>query len=135
MKNWIKNLQIYYKTAFISAISLVAVMLITLFLYFIGYHDVPNGIALGGLVGILSYLILGLVEGKDARNKRSVGAIIVSIMRFILLATVLVLSAYMYFKLEYHIFNPFAVVGGYLISLVVLIILVRKESKNVSNNA
>lgn len=133
MKKIYLTLNIYYKTALWAFLATLLIFVGTCCFYFLAYPDIPNGLLLGSLIGILSYVILGMIHKKEIANKKSVGAIIVSIARFVLLATILLLAGWLYYEKSAHIFNIFAILGGYLIPLVCLLILTVMEKKEVTN--
>lgn len=131
MKNWYANLTPIYKATFVSFISVVVAYLALIFGYFINYPDIPNGLILGGGIGVVSYFILGVVDKRDKEKNKPVLTIIVTILRYLLIAAAIVLSALCQFKWGYKIFNLFSLVGGYLIPLIVYIIVTLVERKNV----
>ncbi|MCR5184988.1 MAG: ATP synthase subunit I [Bacilli bacterium] len=131
MKNWFRQLSISYQTALISSIVVLVGFLATLFGYFTKYPDIPNGVLLGGLIGILSYLLMGLVEKYDERKGKPVLTVVMTVVRFILIALVIVLSAYLWFKKDYHIFNLFSELIAYAASLITFIVLYLVEKNSV----
>ncbi len=133
MKNWFKNLSNSYQISLISLLAVIAVYLIVLFGYFINFSGLPNGILIGGLSGVLSNFILGLLENVDEKKGKPIWTIIVTILRFVLIIGLLVLSVMLeyYFEGTSGIVNPFAVVGGYMISLFVNLVYYIAEKPNV----
>lgn len=129
MKNWYSRLDICYKTAFISTIVMIVAILGTSCLFFMGYMEIPFGILLGCSVGIISYVLMGLV-GAKGQDRKTTGTIIVNIVRFVLLAAAMFLAGWLYYKSNIHIFNVFAVAGGYIIPIICLCVIVGKEGKN-----
>ena len=125
----LNKLNIYHKCVVLSGLFLILISLGLIPLYFYNHMDIPLGILLGGTYGILVYFIVGLLENK--RSDYYKWAILIAILRFFFLAVLLVLVALCYYKWELKIFNIFAVVGGYLICLVVLLLLfmLKKERK------
>ena len=111
------------KTAFITyAITLVAT-LSTIFLFFQGMMDIPLGILLGGsLFGTLS-LVSGFLEKKDEDRKTPIYSIVLIGVRFLLLIAVTIVIAFMYYRWNLPIFNIFAFVGAYTVSIIVMIIV------------
>lgn len=127
MKEWYRKLNIPMRTAVLSLVALLIVLVITSFLFFIGYSEIPLGILLGGGVGIISYALLGLVNNKG--DKKPIASIVLMIVRFLIVMGVLVLVGYLYYVEQIHLFNIFAVTGGYLLTVVCLFIAIRKEGK------
>ena len=121
MKQAFEKLNIYYKCSVLSGLFLIFISLCLIPLYFFGYMDIPLGFLLGGVYGVVVYFFTGLLENK--RQDYYKWAVVLSVLRFFILAVLLVLTALCYYKWELKIFNIFSVVGGYLLSLVVLIIL------------
>lgn len=133
MKERFNKLNIYFRVTICSLILLVLFTLALAFLFFIGYKDIPSGIILGASINIISYFILGLFEQKMKNNSRGIGSIVVTISRFVILAVFLVLSGWLYYGKQIHIFNIFAVVGGYIFPLFVLLVLTAVQKKETLN--
>ena len=131
MKKWFIELSNTYKTALISTFVTIIAYLSLVFAYFINQNDLPNGLIVGGLLGSLSYLVLGLVEKEDKNRQKPIWTIIVTIIRYLLIGGLIALSTYLQFKTDYKIFNVFTVLGGYFISLIVYIVIVLIERKHV----
>ena len=131
MKNWYIKLSTTYKATLVSFVAVVVVYLCLIFGYFTGHADIPNGLILGGGVGVVSYLALALVEKHDKENETFVLTIIVTVLRYLLLAAALVLSALAQFTWGYKIFNLFTLMGGYLIPLITYLVFTLVERKNV----
>ena len=111
------------KTAFITyAVTLIAT-LSTIFLFFQGMMDIPFGILLGGsLFGTLS-LVSGFLEKKDEDRKTPIYSIVLIGVRFLLLIAITIVIAFMYYRWNLPIFNIFAFVGAYTVSIIVMIIV------------
>ena len=111
------------KTAFITyAVTLIAT-LSTIFLFFQGMMDIPLGILLGGgLFGTLS-LVSGFLEKKDEDRKTPIYSIILIGVRFLLLIAITIVIAFMYYRWNLPIFNVFAFVGAYTVSIIIMIIV------------
>lgn len=131
MKKWFLSLSQSYRTALLGALLVFVGLLGTLFGYFTKHPDIPNGLVLGGLVGILSYLLMGLVENYDARRGKPTLTIVVMIIRFVLIALVIVISALLWYRAKYHVFNLFSEVIGYSFSLISFIVIYLTEKKDV----
>ena len=120
-----------YKTALISAIAVLIIFASLCFGYFIKRPDIPNGLIAGGLLGSLSYLTLGLVDGLDKKKEKPILSIVVTIIRFLLIAALIVLAALLEYKMGYRVLNVFTVIGGYSISLMTYLIILLIERKHV----
>ena len=131
MKNWYTKLTSLYTTAFLSFIAVLVVYLALLFGYFTNKSDLPNGLILGGGIGVLSYLALALVDKHDKQKEKPILTIIITILRYLIIAVAIVLSALSEYRWGHKIFNLFTIVGGYLISLVIYLVVTLVERKNV----
>ncbi len=131
MKKWYANLTPIFKATFVSFVAVVVAYLALIFGYFVNKIDLPNGLILGGGIGVISYLALAIVEKREKEKEKPVLTIIITILRYLLIAAAVVLSALSQYKWGHEIFNPFLVVGGYLIPLVIYLIITLVERKNV----
>ena len=127
MKDWYRQLKLEYKVALWSALVISSAIILTIPCFFFSLMEIPQGIALGGGVGILTYLFLGLAENDEDQKKSMVLTIVVIIVRFLVIAGVLFLAGWLYYAQGVKAFNIFAVLGAYTISIILNIILVRKE--------
>ena len=127
MKDWYRQLKLEYKVALWSALVISSAIILTIPCFFFSLMEIPQGIALGGGVGILTYLFLGLAENDEDQKKSMVITIVVIIVRFLVIAGVLFLAGWLYYAQGVKAFNIFAVLGAYIISIILNIILVRKE--------
>ena len=111
------------KTALLTyALTLIAT-LSTIFLFFQGMMDIPLGILLGGsLFGTLS-LVSGFLEKKDEDRKTPIYSIVLIGVRFLLLIAITIVIAFMYYRWNLPIFNVFAFVGAYTVSIIIMIIV------------
>ena len=111
------------KTAFLTYLITLIAILSTIFLFFQGMMDIPLGILLGGgLFGTLS-LVSGFLEKKDEDRKTPIYSIVLIGVRFLLLIAVTIVIAFMYYRWNLPIFNIFAFVGAYTVSIIVMIIV------------
>ncbi len=131
MKNWYIKLSTTYKATLVSFVAVITIYLCLIFGYFTNRPDIPNGLILGGGIGVVSYLALAIVEKHDKENNKLVLTIIVTILRYLILAAALVLSALAKYKWDHSIFNLFTIMGGYLIPLITYLIFILMERKNV----
>ena len=128
---WFNKLSSSFKTAVLSLLVTIVIFLGLIFGYFINQPDLPNGILAGGLLGSLSYLLIGIAEKIDEKKRLPIWTIVFTIIRFILIAALVAVSAYLQFKLGYKVMNVFTVVGGYAISLIIYIVITLLEKKHV----
>ena len=131
MKQWLNKLSIYYKTAFLSLIAVIIAFLGLLFEYFINQPDLPNGLIAGGMLGVVSYFFLGVVDRIDEQREKPIWSIVITIVRYLLIAALVTVAALLQYKYSIKVMNPFMVVGGYFISLIFYIIVALKERKHV----
>lgn len=121
--NYFKKANNSIKTALATyAITLLA-LLATIFLFFQGMMDIPLGILLGGFVCGSINLASGLLEKKDDEEKSTKYSIVFIIIRFVLFLGLTVLIALMYYLWDLKIFNLFAFIGAYTVSIIILIII------------
>jgi len=133
MKERYLKLNIYYQVSLWSLISLFLLLVMTSWLFFVGYLDIPLGIVLGGLIGTTSYFVLALIDKKELETHHSIGSIIVAIARLLALLAAMLLAAYLYYQLNIKILNIFAIMGGYLLPLIVLLILTLQKKRGTTN--
>ncbi len=132
MKSWFSKLNTYYKTALVSTLVTIVAIVGTICLFFLGLMEIPLGIILGSSIGIIFYAVLGKISNVETGNKPTI-TIVAQIIRFVFIAAALVLSGWLYYKENIHLFNIFAVLGGYVVPLLTLIFISRKES-NINGN-
>lgn len=133
MKERFNKLNIYFRVTICSLILLVLFTIALTFLFFIGHLDIPLGLILGACINIVGYFALGLLEQKAKKNSKGIGNIIVTVSRFIILASTIVLVGWLYYEQNVQIFNIFSLVGGYLYPLIVLLILTVLQKKETSD--
>ena len=127
MKDWYRQLKMEYKIVVWSLIVLLGLSLVLIPLYFFSLMEIPQGILLGGGVGVITYLFLGLFNNKDQPKKSLTIAVILLVVRFLILAGILFLVGWLYYAKNFKAFNIFAVAGGYLLTTVINAILVGRE--------
>jgi small-conductance mechanosensitive channel len=88
---------------------------------------------LGASINIIGYFALGLLEQRAKNNSKGIGNIIVAVARFIILALTIVLVGWLYYEKDVQIFNIFALIGGYLYPLFVLLILTVLQKREESH--
>ena len=127
MKDWYRQLRLEYKVVVWSLIVICTLMLLAIPCYFFSLMEIPNGIALGGGIAVILYLILGLCDTEEKSKKSLVITVVILIIRFLIIGGLLFLVGWLYYRIGFKAFNIFAVAGGYFIPLPVHIIVSRKE--------
>ena len=135
IKEKFQSLNIYHKTFVVSAGISLLVFFLLIPLFFFNLGEISFGLLIGEFVSFASYFVLGIFENKYPKEKRGItGMVTTLIIRVIILSIVCVLDGFLYYKLNQRIFNLFAIVGGYMIPLVVFIIfniLERRRDGNI----
>lgn len=126
MKEWYGQLKLEYQVVVWTLIVLLTLVICSIPFFFFGLMEIPQGIALGGGVSVATYLLLGLFNNKDKPNKSMVWTIIILVIRFLIIGGILVLVGWLYYVKGVKAFNIFAVMGGYFISIIIHLILLRK---------
>ncbi len=127
MNKWFDKLNIYLKCSTLSTIFFLLINIGFIPCYVVGELSLPLGINLGLVVGILVYVVTGILELKFPKSHLWV--IILNITRFLLFAGILILIAICYYKIGIKLFNLFTYVGGYLLVLLFLLTLYYDEYK------
>ncbi len=124
-----KNLSIFLQSFIISTFVCVLLFLLMIPLIIFNWGEISYGLALGEFISFIFCLITGIFDSskKEIRNKGFLITMI--ILRLLVLGGVLLLVGYLYYTKGIHIFNIFAVVGGYFIPLVILIVLALRERR------
>lgn len=118
-----------YKVGIITLLTSLLGFLATIFLFFMGYKDIPLGIILGGcVIGGLN-LLSGFLETIDQKNKTIKFSIMMVIIRFVVIVSLSVVLALMYYRWEIKLFNIFAFVGVYTVSAIITGIVYFKERR------
>ena len=133
MKDWYSKLKIEYRVVVWSLIVIASIMILTIPLFFFSLMEIPQGIALGGVVSVIIYIFLGLFNNQDQIKKSVTITIVIIVIKSIVITGLLFLVGWLYYGIGFKAFNIFAVAGGYLIPLVTHIILVGKE-RSVGNS-
>lgn len=132
MKDWYQTLKLEFKVVFWSLIVLSGLIILMIPMFFFKLMEVPQGVALGGGIGIITYLLLGIFSNKDKQTKSMVLTTIVIILRILIMGGILFLVGWLYYQKSFKAFNVFAVAGGYLVTIIIHFILARKE-KDIGN--
>ena len=83
------------------------------------------------MLGVVSYFFLGVVDRIDEQREKPIWSIVITIVRYLLIAALVTVAALLQYKYSIKVMNPFMVVGGYFISLIFYIIVALKERKHV----
>ncbi len=129
MREWYRQLKIEYQIALWSLIVISGLVLALIPCFFFSLMEIPQGIALGGIVSIIIYVFLGLFEKSEDPKKSLIIAAIMIAVRLLVIGGILFLAGWLYYNQGLKAFNIFAVTGGYLIPIVIniILVLVRKE--------
>ena len=129
MREWYRQLKIEYQIALWSLIVISGLILALIPCFFFSLMEIPQGIALGGIVSIIIYVFLGLFEKNEDPKKSLIIAAIMIAVRLLVIGGILFLTGWLYYNQGLKAFNIFAVTGGYLIPIVIniILVLVRKE--------
>ena len=129
MREWYRQLKIEYQIALWSLIVISGLILALIPCFFFSLMEIPQGIALGGIVSIIIYVFLGLFEKNEDPKKSLIIAAIMIAVRLLVIGGILFLAGWLYYNQGLKAFNIFAVTGGYLIPIVIniILVLVRKE--------
>ena len=126
MKAWYLKLKIEYQVVFWSLIATVGLFILTIPFFFFSLMEIPQGLLLGGLVGIISYLLFGLFNKENSKKEMAITIVIIAV-KLLVIAGTLFLVGWLYYGIGFKAFNIFAVMFGYFISLAAHIILVERE--------
>ena len=130
MKDWYRQLNNEFKTVVWSLIIISGLVICLIPCFFFSLMEIPQGIALGGGVGILIYLLFGLFDKKDNPKKSLVFTVALIVVKFVVIAGLLFLVGWLYYSVGMKAFNLFATAGGYTIPLLVYIFIVKTERTN-----
>ena len=124
-----KNLSIFYRCFVISIFVWVLLFLLMIPLIIFNWGEISYGLALGEFISFIFCLITGIfVSSKRAKDKKALLITMIT-LRLLILGGVLFLVGYLYYSKGIHLFNIFAVIGGYFIPLTILMILALRERR------
>lgn len=132
MKEKYLKLNIYYRVALWTFLISLFLFLLLIELFFIKIGDktwgeVPLGILVGGSLGALLHLLEAIFTKRETSKETSSYSIFVIILRFVLFAGLMIGNAFLYYKAKIEIFNLFAIVGGYTVSVVTLVVFIARN--------
>ncbi len=123
MKNWYKSLSENYKTSLWTALIIILAFLVCIPLIVVGKKEFPISILIGGAVGALFYLGFGLIDNIESKKKSKTITLTLIFTRLVLVVGIAFLFAFLYYRLEFHVFEPFSFICSYFVSLVVLLVI------------
>ena len=129
MIRFLRETNVYFKTAIWTILVTLGITVLLIPLFFFKLQEIPFGILLGGLFGSLYYIFAGFNQREEYTKKALVIDVVLLVLRLLLFAGALAGLALLYYKVGAHMFNVFAFTGGYLISLLVQIILLKTKGK------
>ena len=129
MKNfWSQTLEI--KSIIISSLATILGFGGTAFLFWLQHYDIPLGVLLGGLIVLISWLLLYLIKKKGKRNPKIDIAIIYG--RLAVIVVLAILFTALHLALSLIIVSPIALVISYLVvTLMTLLAYISKGEDNV----
>ena len=110
------------KTLLIAISLLVVALCASAFCFFVGYSDIPLGIALGGTSSIIPYILFSYKEDRMSYRRSMRFTIFVIILMSVLHILALVIAAILTYVVKVNIFNIFATFGAIFIGLIANII-------------
>lgn len=127
-----KALNVHLKISILTLAVTGIVVAICSFCFVNGHETIPFGFLLGGGVGAFVYFLQYIADLLDKNNEEMTFAIIALIVRFLIFAAILIVVIFLYYKQGLKIFDVFAYVGGFLLSVVVHVVtlLVTKEKEH-----
>lgn len=120
MKKILTKLDVYYTVALFSSVTGIVMVFGMLPCFFYCLAEIPLCLLLGLLVSIIPYLLIGTLHRMEEGKKKMIFTIIMMAIRFLLIGTTITLTAIFYYK-GYKIFNVFAVLGGYMLTMLWLV--------------
>ena len=111
------------KTVIVYIITLLGLSIILIPLFFFNLAHYVIGLIIGIALQTLYFFIDHYVSISRKPKLRNTITIILLITRFLILGGFMVLFAYLEYSLNIKIANIFALVGGYLIPLIIAIII------------
>lgn len=127
MKKFFFNSTTQIKAIIISLSLLIVLNLCLIPLFIVGYKDIVFGLDIGITLQILYLFVDNLISKNRNRQQNITLTVVYLILKFIILAGVLVGFGYLYYKMNIKIANIIAIVGGYIIPLIVFAICFFKE--------
>ncbi len=125
-----KALNIFLRTFIYSAILILIIFLCMIPLIIYNHGDIAYGFVIGGFISYMGDLVLGLMKNKNNNDRKyTKKTVAVMVIRLVILAIVLVVSALLTYLFNIKLFNIFGIVVGYFIPLAVLLLLSVLERK------
>ena len=127
MKFWNRPLE--FKSFIICLITTLVMGLSTMCLFWLGYPEICLGLITSGSIVTLSWLIIYLYRRKHPEPKVKIDVIFIYVRLFLIVALA-ILFAVLQLTIKLVIISPvFLMIGYFVISLVALLALYRKDNK------
>ena len=130
MKGLFKQKDPIFRTFLYSVIFGITILILLTPFYLIGYWEIPIGIFVGISINATAYLLLYLSKEKEEMTHSVKATTIIQILRFVVVLITAMVFGYLEFFLHIKIANTFAIVGGYLIPLLIYFIIEFTGRKN-----
>lgn len=122
MKKYYFSLNENKRILFWTIVGGISAFILSSFCFFIGLYDIPLGIILGTLISILNFLILEKQTIKCfSTRKPGLTTILFFLLRMLIYSLGLVLAIVLE-KYWFPLFEVFAVIGGYILHKIILLI-------------
>lgn len=121
-----QSLDYLLKSIICSSILLVVLFLGMIPLIVIGWGEIPFGGALG--LGIFVFYLF-LMRLTSKKNKSPAFDVTFIALRYLTMIGIAVLLAFLYYKQNFHVFNVFAFLGGYIIGTTIFVIFGIRERR------
>ena len=124
------SLNIYFKIVVWSVVLMIITTLVSVYFFTVNQYEVPLGIIIGLGLGAFLYAMTGLIVLKD---KDSNWLLASNFIRLLVLGGAIFGVGFLYYKMNIHAINLFALVGGYTAVIIIFVILTLIENKKESN--
>ena len=102
MLKFYRETNVYFKTVILSLLVIAGLVVLCIPFFFFKLQEIPQGIALGGLVGVLYYIFAGFNYHEEYSNK----AMIFDKYDLFMSDSFFVDCKWLYFSQLYHSFSP-----------------------------
>ena len=131
MSFWDRPLE--FKSLIICCLTTVIMGLATMCLFWFGYPEICLGLITSGVIVTISWLVVYLYRKKHPEPKVKIDVIFIYI-RLFLIVTLAIIFAILQLTIKLVIISPiYLIVGYFVISMVSLSALIRKDKKEKKN--